>query len=296
MSSRKILLVVLMAGVLITLWVKGYNSGQQVYEIYKPPVFMKTLQLSPGTKPAWVNSAQGRLYVSYFDSDRVDILNMSGEKIGGFNATLKPGTGIPQGMGLIGQRLLVADYYHRALVFFSPQGEYIESYAKLPNLEEFVPVGVAVYNRVFYVTNQQTRGWMAVGDDGQLINVTKGTQEKDSLRFPYGIAVTADGRVIVTDPAAGKIKVYVCAGWYIYDLPTREVGLKSPQGIAIDGFNRIHIVDNGSNQVFVYDIKGYFLFKYGRDLLSPANISIDRESGLIFITNTGKSCITVWAY
>lgn len=291
----------LILGVLVLvalfIFLPGTGPGKQVgQEVYQSPKLLKTIRLAPGDKPAWVYSIKDRLYVSYFGLDKVDIFTPEGKKASSFRGTLKPGGGSPQGMALVGERLLVADYANRALLAFNPLGKYMESFSQRPDGEEFVPVGVAVYNRVFYIADKQAKGWMAIGDDGEFINVIKGTNEQNRLEFPYGIVVTEDGRVVITDPQRGKIKVFTCAGWYAYDFPAAEIGLRNPQGIALDGLGRIHVVDNGTNQVFVYDNKGYFLFKYGKKLDRPANITIDRERRVIYIANTEKANISVWKY
>lgn len=263
--------------------------------VYDPPKFLGTIEMQPGFKPAWVYSAKGRLYVNYFGKDQVDIFTPAGKKVKSFHGTLKPGSGTPQGMSLVGEKLFVADYENRAVLLFKPNGDYLESYAKRPDGTEFIPVGVADYDRIIYMTDKKVNGWLAIGETGEFINVVKG-DEKNTLKFPYGIIVTDDGRVVVTDPVSGKIKVFSCPGWYIGEFPAAEVGLSNPQGIAIDGFGRIHVVDNGTNQIFVYDNRGRFMFEYGTDLEGPSTVTVDTERRVIYIANTEKENISVWGY
>lgn len=274
----------------------SYQPNQKVADLYDPPRFLKTISLPEDSKPAGVYAGKGNIYVSYFDSEFIDIFSPQGKKAKTFSAALQSGPGSPQSMAISGNRLLVADYKNKALIFFNSTGEYLESFDKLPNKEEFIPVGVAVYNRVFYITNKKIHGWMAIGDDGELINVVQGKGTREALQFPYGIVVTEDGRVIVTDPQEGKIKVFACVGRYAYDFPTTEIGLINPQGAAIDGLGRIHIVDNGTNRVFVFDNLGHYLFKYGKGLSGPSNIAVDKEQRRIYITNTEKGNLLVWKY
>lgn len=287
------------AAAVVALYLNFKTSGSfehRVTGIYDPPRQLGTIDLAPGLKPAWVYNWGDSLYVDYFNGNNVDIFSFDGTKKGEFNNAGLKGTGSPQGMGIIGKRLLIADYLNKALVVFSPTGQYQESFANLPDKTEFIPVGVAVYNRVFYITDKKSEGWLAIGDDGVFINLVKGQDEKTRLLFPYGLVVTEDGRVIVTDPKGGQIKVFACAGWYAYDFPVTEAGLKNPQGIAIDGLDRIHVVDNGSNRVFVYDNRGRYMFKYGRSLEEPSTITVNRKRRLIYIANTEKGNIQVWGY
>lgn len=272
------------------------QPNQKVADIYEPPHFLKNISLPEGSKPAGIYAGKDNIYVSYFGSEFIDIFSPEGKQAKRFSAALKGGPGSPQGMAISGDRLLVADYKNKALIFFNLTGDYLESFSQLPNNNEFIPVGVAVYNRVFYITDKEANGWMAVGDDGELINVVRGKGPNDSLQFPYGIAVTEDGRIIVTDPQNGKIKVFACVGRYAYDFPTAELGLLNPQGAAIDGLGRIHVVDNGTNRVFVFDNLGHYLFNYGKNLSGPSNIAVDKERRRIYITNTEKGNISVWNY
>lgn len=293
-----ILLGIVMLGVLggLALWWAGHPREQKVTSATMPPILLDRFQTRPGQKPGWVFWSGKNLYVSYFGRDYIDICSPKGKVIKTFQGTVKNGVGTPQGMGLIGDRLFVADISNQSLLVFNPQGGFLEAYNKKPNQEEITPVGVAVYNRVVYVTDKTAKGWMAIGDDGYFINSVRGKSEQDTLEFPYGIIVTPDGRVIVTDPQQGKIKVYTCPGWYAYDFPTQKIGLKNPQGLAIDGFGRIHVVDNGTNQVFVYNSKGDFLLKYGEGLAGPASIAIDLASRHIYLANTEKSEVVVYYY
>lgn len=276
------------------------NSGLDLEHtfatVYDPPRYIGKIEPGAELKPAWVHSGKNQIYVSYFGKDKVDIFTPEGKKKKSFHATLKPGSGTPQGMVTIGEKLFVSDYENRSILIFNQKGDYIESYAKKPDGKEFFPVGLADYDRVVYVADTKINGWMAIGETGEFINDVKGTNDKNTLQFPYGIAVTDDGRVVITDPIGGKVKVFSCPGWYIGDYPTAEIGMLNPQGIVIDGFGRIHVVDNGTNQVFVYDNTGRYQFRYGEGLKGPSNISIDKERQVIYITNTEAGNISVWGY
>lgn len=297
-TRRTTVLPVLLGALTALLLLVGcsYHPKPKVTDLYDPPHFVSSIKLPEDGKPAWVYAGNNNIYVSYFGREFIDIFTPEGKQTKSFSAALKGGFGSPQGIAISGNRLLVADYKNKALIFFSLTGDYIESFGKLPNNDEFIPVGVAVYNRVFYITDKKVHGWMAIGDDGELINVVQGKGTRDSLQFPYGIAVTEDGRIIVTDPQDGKIKAFACVGRYAYDFPTTEVGLLNPQGVAVDGLGRIHVVDNGTNRVFVFDNLGHYLFKYGKDLLGPSNIAVDKERQRIYITNTEKGNLSVWSY
>jgi len=260
------------------------------------PVYLGEIRVPDDKKPAWVYVYEKKLFVSYFGEERVDIFSPEGVKKGSFRAKITKGRGAPQGMVSTARGLLIADYLNGGIGFYAPNGRLLDAYYETAEKRQIKPVSAAVYGEVLYVTDVNINGWLAVFQDGEMIMEVKGDNEKKKLEFPYGIVVTSDGRVVVTDPAGGKVKVFNCAGWFAYDFPTADIGMKNPQGIAVDGFGRIHIVDNGVGKVFVFDNLGKFMFTYGKELLNPSTLAIDRKNRIIYIANTEKHAISVWGY
>lgn len=261
-----------------------------------PPVNLGKIKAHDARKPAWVYVYEEELYVNYFGEDIIDVLDLRGNKIRAFQAKAAEGNGSPQGMYRDGDRLLVTDYENGSLVVFTDKGRLLDAYYETAEKRRIRPVSVAVYRDVMYITDVSINGWMAVFKDGEMIMEVAGDEKEKRLEFPYAVAVTDDGRVIVTDPAGGKVKVFNCSGWYGFDIPVREIGMENPQGVAIDGLGRIHIVDNGTGLVFVFDNSGKYLFKYGEGLRNPSNIAVDRENRVIYIANTEDKSISVWGY
>ncbi len=269
------------------------NTKHVFRTVYEPPIHLGEIHLEKGAKPAWVYCNNDRLYLTSYDNETVEVLSLQGKKISSFTPKL-PGYGCsPQGLAKIDDKMLIADYASGSLALVDSVGKVLDGFFETPNKLKFRPVGIWSRNKVFYVTNVLSNGWMAIGNDGYLINVVQGAGESN-LGFPYGIVVTDDGRVIVTDPKAGKIKAFTCAGRYIYDFETSPIGLKNPQGLTIDGYARIHVVDNGTGKVFVYDNTGKFLFTYGEGLKNPSTISIDIKNRVAYITNTENETISAW--
>ncbi|MFZ5639820.1 MAG: hypothetical protein ACOY4Q_03915 [Bacillota bacterium] len=262
----------------------------------EPPVYLGEIKLGGDKKPAWVYVYEEKVYVNYFNQEKVDILTPEGKKTKDFRAKITKGQGAPQGMFKSGSRLLVADFQNGGIGLYADNGRLLDAYYETAEKRQIKPVSAAVYENVFFITDVNINGWMAVLDDGEMIMEVKGDDEKKKLEFPYGIAVTDDGRVIITDPAGGKVKVFACAGWYAYDIAAAQVGLQNPQGVAIDGFGRIHIVDNGTGKIFVFDNSGKFMFTYGRDLKNPSTVAVDKKNRVIYITNTEKGSLSVWGY
>ncbi|PKM80356.1 MAG: hypothetical protein CVU89_14195 [Firmicutes bacterium HGW-Firmicutes-14] len=261
-----------------------------------PPVYLGEIKVPDNKKPIWVYVYEENLFVSYTEEENIDIFSLTGEKLRELRAKITKSEGAPQGMLKTSRGMLVADYQNGGIGFFADNGRLLDAYYVTADNRPIKPVSAAVYNDVLYITDVNINGWLAVLQDGEMIMEIKGDDEKKRMEFPYGIAVTGDGRVIVTDPAGGRVKVFNCAGWYAFDLPASELGMKNPQGVIIDGLGRIHLVDNGSGYVFVFDNSGNYLFKYGEGLKNPSNIAADRENRVIYIANTEDESISIWGY
>ena len=307
-SLRKpVIIIILISGFIIGNWLIFSPGGGQGIELehraagqQEKPIYLGEIRdfgRGPGKdKPAWVYVYEDNLYVSYFDREIVDILTLKGEKTGDFRAKITKSPGAPEGMFKTGDKLLIADYHNGGLGIYRENGMLFDAYYETAEGRQIKPVGITANKNVFYLTDVSINGWLAVLDDGEMIMEVRGDDEKKGLEFPYGIVVTDDGRVVVTDPAGGKVKAFTCSGRYAYDFPVSEAGLTNPQGIDIDGFGRIHIVDNGTGKIFVFDNKGRFMFTYGKDLLNPSTIAVDDDKRIIYIANTEKNSISVWGY
>lgn len=260
------------------------------------PIHLGEINFEEGKKPAWVYVYEDKLYVSHFGRERIDVLDTKGKKLKDFRVKLTKAKGSPQGMYKNGDKLIVADYHNGALGIFADNGRLLDAYYETAEKRAIKPVSAVGYGDVMYITDVKINGWMAVFDDGEMVMEIKGDDENKRLEFPYGIAVTNDGRVIVTDPAGGKVKFFACSGWYAFDIPVSEIGMQNPQGVAIDSFDRIHIVDNGVGKVFVFDNLGKFMFSYGDGLHNPSTIAIDKKYRNIYIANTEQGNLSVWGY
>ncbi|MBU7008035.1 hypothetical protein [Phosphitispora fastidiosa] len=264
------------------------------------PVYLGSIDLTgpsgQGREPVWVYVYDDLIYVSYFGEERIEVLTPEGEKVRDFRAKITKADGRPEGMVQTGDRLLAADYHNGGVGLYAESGRLLDAYYETPDKRRIKPVGVTARDRVFYITDVNINGWFTAGEDGVFLTEIKGDTEEDGLQFPYGIAVTDDGRVIVTDPPGNRIRVFNCAGWNMGDLPTSEVGMKNPQGLAIDVLGRIHVVDNGTGRVFVYDNEGNFMFTYGQGLLNPTTIGADSAGRILYLADTGNGRLSVWGY
>lgn len=127
-------------------------------------------------------------------------------------------------------------------------------------------------------------------------------QADEPLQSPIDIAVEgADGRIYVTDSAAGTVHVYNDGG-KIYAGSIPEDELVRPTGIAInDSTGELVVVDTGKSTIYRYDLathelKGSFGSRGGRDgeFNFPTNVSAGSD-GRIFVTDSMNFRVQVFS-
>lgn len=268
---------------------------------YQKPVFLKNIKLGDVTTkkyPVGGTVYQNEIYLSYFDSDSIDVLSLDGKKKRNFTVTSNGKKAYPLNLAIIDGKLAITDKMNGFLGFYNLQGKMLDGFYALENNENLKPVGIYAFNKLFYFTDANILGWIALHKEGELITVARYTYPESSLASPQGIVVSKDGRVIITDDHLAMVKVYNCGGWYVYDFEQGkgENQLHAPMGLAIDGMDRVHVVDNKANKVFVYDNFGKFLFTYGEGLNGATGIIVDLSKKLIFLLNTEAQALSVWSY
>ena len=81
--------------------------------------------------------------------------------------------------------------------------------------------------------------------------------EQGQLRYPYGLALLADGRLAVCEYGNNRVQLFSPEGksLAIYGGPGRLLGeLAYPWGLAVDKAGRLYVVDAGNNRVQVWQL------------------------------------------
>jgi DNA-binding beta-propeller fold protein YncE len=185
------------------------------------------------------------------------------------------------------------------------------------------PRGVAVGpDGNVYVADTQNSRVVVLSPDGTMLR-TFGTlsvvNEADpagpplgTLREPWGIAVDADGRVIVADTWNHRVQIFSAEGepitaWGVFERVDpafaesgSTVGFYGPRDVEVDARGRIYVADTGNKRVRVYDSNGEFVLDIGEagaqpgQLLEPVGLAINDFAGEIYVASTWNKRIDVF--
>lgn len=253
--------------------------------------------------------ADGKLYVSYQRLNMVDVLDYEGNRLAYFNPYPKASINAISLATDYWNNLYIVDAQNRAILVFDDELKF-QDFFPPGNLNPDdigsvnVPSGIAINRNNVFVADLGSNMAKAFMMDGNFVLAVPGTGKTEREPWhPISIAVTGDGRLLVSDLKNSNISVFNCIGNFAHEfaIPDGKHQLQSPGGMAIDADERVHVIDNESQKIFVYDSYGRFLFTYGATgevplrLQSPMGIAIDKEKNLVFIADTGNRKIDVWS-
>lgn len=246
-------------------------------------------------KPVGIQVWEGKLWVSLFGDAKVQVMSLEGLPLRKVELKDSQAGFKPNQMAFTEKTGVFSDWQSGSLVFRDAKQGKVDYFNQLPDGTKLEPQGVVAYKDVFYIANPVQKGWFAITGQGEVITGVDGRKQPDEgLEFPFGLAVTKDGRVVITDPVDGKVKFYSCVGWFGGTLDQGQ--FQNPMGIALDSMQRMHIVDNGKKQVLVLDEQGNYLFAYGQNLVGPTVVAVDSKTRAIYIADTEGGKIQVWGY
>jgi DNA-binding beta-propeller fold protein YncE len=113
----------------------------------------------------------------------------------------------------------------------------------------------------------------------------------DTLIKPYGIAVSRNGRVYVSDTAARRV--------FVFDPELKVVGfvgeegatrLTKPVGVAVDDDDRVFVADSTAKRVFGFGPDGMLVLAIGHDgeLESPSGLALDKRNHRVYVADAAK--------
>jgi DNA-binding beta-propeller fold protein YncE len=261
-----------------------------------------------------VNAAGDRVYVTQSDGPRVvQVYDGAGHPLG----TLKPpaSTGanhVPVYVAVnpTTQDVYVSDRLANAVYVYDSAGTYKRTVdtAKAKLSGSWKPLGLAfASDGTLYVTDLGPPARIVVlSPDGATAH-TFG--EKDGLSFPNGIAVDADGQVLVADSNNSRLLVYGKSETVAATLTpgTGAGSLGLPRGVAVGDGHRLYVVDTTDHMVRMYklgsgqgDVPAY-VASFGREggidgaFEYPNGVAVDSHARL-YITDRENLRVQVWGY
>lgn len=257
-TSITLLLLAALVAILIVVFRNGdyYKHNKTVYK--QSPIFLGSIERD--LKPLSLSFYQNHLYVSYLNSNRVDVFSPKGERL---DSVALPSWIRPRAIAVAREKIFVADKTGEIKIF-SAKGEFIDFYSFLPEKQAKISATSVSFNKdQLYVPDSGLPGVLVISavtfygpvekgepvllsQEGELILTIPEKRFRPSwvtgewdLKDPTYALVSPDGRVLVADEALGMVKVYTCTGMYAYPFEKGKKGDKTntlarPVAIAYD--------------------------------------------------------------
>ena len=122
------------------------------------------------------------------------------------------------------------------------------------------------------------------------------------LKFPYGVAVSDGGEIVVVDHGNHRVQVFDSNGTFLRSFGHKGESageLDNPTGIAIDKDRNIFISDWGNHRVQIFSWEGRHLGSFGgkgsldSHLSGPWGLSLD-STGNVIVADTGNKLIKIF--
>ena len=124
-----------------------------------------------------------------------------------------------------------------------------------------------------------------------------GGRDADSelLVKPHGVHLDAAGRLLITDPGAGRISVVNLPDMRSFSIKeTGDVSVFIPIAVASGPDGRIYMSDSALGRVGIFDTKGKFIRFIEGDFRRPTGLVIDRGRGVIYVCDTWSHIIYMY--
>lgn len=126
---------------------------------------------------------------------------------------------------------------------------------------------------------------------------------RQGLARPRGVAVDAQGRVIVANTGMNRIDVFNSSGVLQFTFGAGGIGngqFREPFGVAVDAQGDIYVADSLNHRVQVFTAQGLFKFKFGSvgvgngQFRSPLGIAVGAD-GKIVVADTDNHRVQVFS-
>jgi DNA-binding beta-propeller fold protein YncE len=150
------------------------------------------------------------------------------------------------------------------------------------------------YHGVHDFTTKKPGRWktLLLGDEDPSL------KPSDIMVKPYGLAVSDDGRVYVSDTAARRVFAFDPDAKTVSFVGETGFGkLTKPIGVAVDDEGKIFVADATLNRVFAYAPDGHVVLTMGREdeLKAPSGLAADRLNKRIYVADASLHHIVCYS-
>lgn len=149
--------------------------------------------------------------------------------------------------------------------------------------------------RIRYLTSYRGVGDFKAKTSGRwktlLLGEDDAQKPSDTMIKPYGVAVSPDGRVLVTDTAARRVFSFDPDAKVVTFVGEGGAGkLTKPVGVAVEADGRVFVADGTQNRVFGYAPDGRLVMAIGHDgeLHGPSGLAVDRLNHRLYVADSSK--------
>lgn len=334
MHKTKFILILLVSGIIIGVLIWRFNSiEKKSYQtsFYEEPEFLKFINITPPDTSSRIFSItqfEDKFFVSFLKSDCIYELDASFTLVRKINLLSGESASITN-VVVTDEKIYAVNFKTGELHVADYQsGRLLKSFGFFPDQKTRMKLfGAAYRNDIIYLTETLTNTVIAISlvdveglkQEGELLLQFPGKATEDfKLNFPTFLAITQDGRLLVSDVGNRQVKAFSCSGrpGHFFD-QTDSAKFVVPMGIAFDDVpspellaiadsifdpsgvyhqGRIHIVDAELARVKVFNSLGKYVLTYGKELQQPNGIAIDQNSRRIYISDSRLNSIAEYRY
>ncbi len=203
-----------------------------------------------------------------------------------------------------GDRIYVADSYHRRVFVYDAKGQFLNYWAD----DEFKrPAGLAfdaAADRLYIADSAAHRVWVYTADGRRISSIGRRGAAQGEFNFPTHVAVGGGGKVYVTDALGFRIQMFTGDGQFIGAFGRHGNGsgdFSAPKGVASDSEGHVYVVDALFDAVQIFNGNGRLLLSFGEhgrqpgQFWLPGGLFIDPQDR-IFIADAFNRRIQIFQY
>ncbi len=204
----------------------------------------------------------------------------------------------------IGERRWVLDTGNNRVLELAADGSVAQMIAAQPPLSR--PMALATDGSNLYVADSGAARVVVFAADGhQLRAFPVGGVSGDALPArPIGIAVTANGDVLVSDAANQRVLRYAAAGQLLWSAgnghrAAGQAGFNTPAGLALDAAGNVYAVDILNGRVVKLASDGTYVSEFGHlgdtagALARPKDVAVD-AAGNVYVSDGLLAAVQVF--